>query len=423
MEINIIETRTVPTVQVQINGKKFIFHSRYDPIKEAKDWTRNALKLADTSKELIVIGLATGYHLQALSAAAKDTKITVLEFNSNYYKWFQNSFFYEDVHRLPNVVLYDVKNLNDKKRANIFVNLHSNNILIQKNALEIFPKEYEKIKDIVKGIHIQQNSFLNQSENIERNFNQNIALGDIGIKNWRNYYNDRPMILVSAGPSLDKQLSLLKRIFNERKILIGSVGTAVKPLFRKEIVPDFIMITDPNEGTLPQLEGVDLSNTPLFYLSTAYHETVAIYKGPRYMVFQSGYDKAENLSALNNEPLLQTGGSVATTLLDLMLYLGASDVGLVGQDLAFTNGLTHADFTPLQRTITNETNLIQVIDYYQKKQVHTSKNLMVYKKWFERYADQKHKGHLYNCTEGGAFIKNWQHISLNEFNNIFSEKK
>ena len=422
MEISIIETRTAPTVQVQIDGKKIVFHSRYDPIKEAKDWARNALKLIDSSKQHIVIGLAAGYHLQALSAAAKDTKIIVLEFNNNYFNWFISSLFYEIVNQLPNVELYNVKNINEKQREDIFNNLYSNDILIQKNALEIFPKEYGEIKEIIKEINVQQFSFLNQFDNIERNFEANLAMRDKGIKIWQNFYESRPMILVSAGPSLDKQLSLLKRISFERKIRIGSVGTAVKPLLKQEIVPDFIMISDPNRGTFPQLEGVDLVNTPLFYLSTAYSETIAAYQGPRYIVFQNGYDKAENMSALKNEPLIQTGGSVSTTLLDLMRYLGASDVGLVGQDLAFTDGLTHAHFTPLQRTITNEANLIQVLDYYQQKLVYTSKNLMIYKKWFERYAAQQPKMHLYNCTEGGAFIKNWKHLSLNEFNNSFSKE-
>lgn len=421
MKIKIIDTKNVPTIEIQLDGKNTVFHSKYNPIKEASDWTKNALKFADTSNELIVIGLAAGYHLQALSAAVKEANITVLEFNSSYYKWFQSSHFYKGVYQLPNVALYDIKKLTDNKRESIFKNLHSNNILIQKNALEIFPKEYENIKDILKDFHIQKNSFMNQAENMFQNFSKNIALADKGIKVLKNYYKGKTMLLISAGPSLDKQLSFLKIIFNERKILIGSVGTAVKSLLKIGIIPDFMMITDPNEGTLFQLEGVNLSNTPLFYLSTAYHETIVLHKGPRYIVFQEGYDKAEELGTSNKDPLIKTGGSVSTTLLDLMIYLGASNIGLVGQDLAYTSGLTHANSTPLQRTVKEETGLMEVWEYYQKKQVSTSKNLMIYKKWFEKYAEQKQHVHLYNCTEGGAFIENWNHIDLKEFYNIFSE--
>jgi hypothetical protein len=250
---------------------------------------------------------------------------------------------------------------------------------------------------------------------MERNFHKNIALDDPGIKDWRNYYENKPMLLISAGPSLDKQLPLLKEIKDIGKVIIGSVGTAVIPLVRHGITPDFVMITDPNQGTLPQLQKVDLTFTPLFYLSTAYNETIVLHGGARYIVLQDGYDKAEYMATLRNEPLIKTGGSVSTTLLDLMIYLGASKVGLVGQDLAFTNGFSHASDTPFQRLTQQEPGLVEVLDYYQVKRIASSKNLVIYKKWLERYAEHAAHLKLYNCTEGGAFIKNWQHLSLKEF--------
>ncbi|CAM4389815.1 DUF115 domain-containing protein [Paenibacillus alkaliterrae] len=410
-----MDTRTVPTVEILSYNKKIIFHSKYDPIKEAQDWVRNALKLADSGKPLIIIGLAAGYHIEALSRVANDAIITVLEFNSQYYNWFKNSPFYNRIEKLPNIELYDIAALTDNKRESIFANLRSNNILIYKQALDIFPEEYTEAKEYLSSIQIQKKSFLNQSESMERNFDKNITLDDPGIKDWKNYYENKPMLLISAGPSLDKQLPLLKEIKDDGKVILGSVGTAVKPLIRHGITPDFVMITDPNEGTLPQLQKVDLTSTPLFYLSTAYNETIVLHGGARYVVLQDGYDKAEYMAALRKEPLIKTGGSVSTTLLDLMIYLGASTVGLVGQDLAFTNGLSHASGTPFQRLTQQEPGLVEVLDYYQVKQIASSKNLVIYKKWLERYAEHAAHLNLYNCTEGGAFIKNWQHLSLKEF--------
>ena len=62
MEIKIIDTRTVPTVQIDMDSKSIVMHSKYNPTREAEDWVRNALKLVDPDQPIIIIGLAAGYH-------------------------------------------------------------------------------------------------------------------------------------------------------------------------------------------------------------------------------------------------------------------------------------------------------------------------------------------------------------------------
>ncbi len=195
------------------------------------------------------------------------------------------------------------------------------------------------------------------------------------------------MIVVSAGPSLNKQLPLLKKISDDRHFVIGAVGTA---------------------------------DTPLFYLSTAYNETILLHKGPRYRVYQGGYADAERFAREHNEPLIQTGGSVATALLDMMVYLGGETIALVGQDLAYTDGVSHAEGAHAWQEVKEGLSAMTVLNYDQTCVVQTAKNLTLYRKWFEQFAKKHPTLALYNCTEGGAYIKNWQHIPLNQYYMVYN---
>jgi len=247
-----------------------------------------------------------------------------------------------------------------------------------------------------------------------------LNLADPGILAGEKLVHGHPVLLVSAGPSLIKQLSVLKRIASAGDIKIAAVGTALKPLLNAGILPDLIMISDPNQKISEQFNlNPKFKLPPLFYLSTASHSVVANYCGQRYIAWQKGFGPAEQEADIRHEPLVLTGGSVATCLLDLLVKLGVTSVGLVGQDLAFTDGYSHAAGTVAARTIVEDQGLIWVDDYKQQGKVPTSLNLFSYLKWFENYAKEfNNQDFLWNCTEGGAYIPGWRHEPLNSYWNF-----
>jgi hypothetical protein len=150
-------------------------------------------------------------------------------------------------------------------------------------------------------------------------------------------------------------------------------------------------------------------------MSTTYHETVASHEGPKYILWQKGFEHAEKMATLKSEPLIKTGGSVATALLDLMTFFGAQSIALVGQDLAYTGGKSHVSKAPALIEIKKTVSTKKVLNYYQNDEIETANNLIIYKKWFEDYAKRNKQLKLYNCTEGGAHILHWEHIPLREY--------
>ncbi|MFS0575532.1 6-hydroxymethylpterin diphosphokinase MptE-like protein [Sporosarcina sp. 179-K 3D1 HS] len=419
MDISLINTKTVPTVKVTYNGKTNIFHSKYNPENEADTWVINLSKVLKQNEDVLVIGLGAGYHIKKLALQYKSQKIIGIEFNDEYYSWFLNSIFYKQLSNLNNVDLFSFSRLSKKEQKQVFSPFSSTNIGIHKSGLDIFPSEYSSIFNLLKKLQYHQRTIYQQVESLYENFHKNISLNDPGIKDLKDTYSNRPMILVSAGPSLSKQLPLLKTIKEEGKITIGAVGTAIKPLLQAEVIPDFFMVSDPKVATLTQLSNIHIPEAKLLYLSTAFHETILLHSGERYIVYQHGFPEAEIRAKENKEPIIQTGGSVATSLLDTMVWLGAKSVALVGQDLAYTEGQSHAKGAHLQKNIIVTSNQLQVENYERNGLIFTSKNLSIYRDWFEKYAEEHHGLPLYNCTEGGAYVTNWRNISLQQYSNTF----
>lgn len=417
MEISVIQTKTVPTIKIDYNNKSTIFHSKYDPLREVKAWCDNAYSALLYTPYITVVGIGAGYHVKMLAESMPQKHISVIEFNEQYYNWFINSSFFERIKGINNLNINLFSNLSPENQKVIFSSVQSSNLLIHKCGLDIMPAKYNKLKDILEDIQFKKDSIKSQIGNMDRNFSENIKLNSMGIRKFKDKYKDRPFLLISAGPSLDKQIPFLEKIYHEKKIIIGAVGTALKPLVKNNIIPDFFSVIDPNSGTYEQISGLSLPNTTLFYLSTAFHETVKVHKGPKHILWQKGYPKAESMAVKLGDPLIQTGGSVATALLDLMVFLGAKKIALVGQDLAFTHGLSHANYSHAQRSVDESTSLYETTNYHQNGKVATAKNLTIYRKWFEDYALSNKEIELFNCTEGGAYINNWKHISLEDFHN------
>lgn len=414
MRISYLNTKTVPTVKVELNDLTIVFHSKYDPLHASQKWAENSLILIKPEEEVIIFGLCAGYHIEALSKLLPNTSIIVVEFNEQYYDWFVASSLKGALDKCENVTIRKFSQLSENQRNSLFTSISSTNILSLEQYFNIIPVHYSSVAAVLRRIILQNKSLSNQIGFMKENFNRNVTLNDDGIYNMKEKYLGKPMILISAGPSLNKQLPHLKTIQNSGSFILGAVGTALSPLTSYGITPDFYAIIDA-QATEKQLDQIDLPNTTLFYLSTASTNTILLHNGPRKIIWQRGYKEAELMAKQFNDPIMETGGSVATTLLDIMVYLGGGSIALVGQDLAFTGGKTHASGTHSSMDVNEQFRRQLVPNYYLNGTVMTSNNLTLYRTWFEDYAERHDNLSLMNCTEGGAYIQNWEHISLLEY--------
>lgn len=416
----------LPIVRIHKRGHVRFLHSRYDPEKEAMRWVEHQTSyVPEILSRFVVIGMGAGYHVKALRDRFPATPIDVWDFNERFGKWLGKVGLLSWLSDANSRVTYRcTESLADFRRYVSNVMLDGRvHMLIHPPSLELIPDSLTQLKLAFEEQLLQRRAFFAQEEKLDQNFRQNLLLQDPGISAWLHQYRDMPMVLASAGPSLTKQIGVLKeaKLQKKRDFILGCVGTALIPLLKKGLSPDFVMVSDANDMIIEQFYGVDTAKRPLFYLSTANHQTVKNYRGPRFIVWQKGYEPAEKEALAREEPVVETGGSVATCLLDVMVKMGGHPIALVGQDLAFTDGWSHAADAHAQRKLSLDAAFYEVENFDRNGKVKTSLNLLSYLRWFERYVEARiqesgnEDQRFWNCTEGGAYIQGWKHAPLSEF--------
>lgn len=405
-----------PAVKVIMAKKSFYMHSRHHPLKEARRWVNGLqIKSKNIPACFVLVGMGGGYQAQVLQQEFPDVPMHIWDFNNDYYHWLLDTGLLDWLQQSNKKITYQSTESLAEIR-DVFLPLlqkQDSMLLIHPPSLEIIPACLTAFKALLTDRLLLMRSTRVQGQIFNENYRVNLQLNDPGINKWLGQYQDQSMVLVAAGPSLTKQLPLLREI--QKNVIIASVGTALTPLVQAGIKPHLVMLSDPGAAIIDQINKVACNAIPLFYLCTANAKAIASYSGPRYIVWQQGFSEAEQQAATRQEPLIQTGGSVATCLLDLMVQMGGNPIALVGQDLAYTNGRSHASGTHAGQNVLPQTASLQVPDFYQKKRVPTAQNLASYLRWLERYVSNKSPRRFYNCTEGGAYINGWLHTTLADF--------
>ena len=406
----IIETKTnQSTVKINQKDKSYFLHSKYNPNREAKNI---AEKNYDESIEnYIVFGLGFGYHVEELMSMAPNSNFYIIETNKEIFRL-----------ALENI---DLSNIIRNSRAKLFItddiveiNEILKEVLIKENikivlhnpSFKTMSENLLELKYLLEEFKMKEDSVEKFAPTLNENFKSNIKNYDDNVDILFNKYNNIPLYIISAGPSLDKNIKELKKAKGKGVIL--SVGRAVRSLLKENIEPDLIIIIDPQDFVYnSQLKGLDI-DIPIIVLSTCDKNVMLKYKGQKLIALQEGYTPAEEYAKQHNHKLVQTGGSVATTALDVAINMGCNPIIFVGQDLAYTDGKTHSQST-YSKSIERYKNLREVEDIYGNT-VHTPKNLYSYLRWIQNRIELEKNVKFIDATEGGAKIEGTEVLTLKE---------
>ena len=241
----------------------------------------------------------------------------------------------------------------------------------------------------------------------------------------------RSAVIVCPGPSLAKNIHLLKKL--EGKAIIICVLHALKALRKANIVPDMVIHTDPQN--LKKLKSGDEEGDPSLWDKWVSDED---FTGVKYFVTSGSVSPemfripADNIlwmsagiaigSALpfDVHDYNRVGGSVSHSAFDLAVEFGCSSIVLVGQDLAFSEeGVLYSSGSELNKEQDKKLNLGEVFDTdgLNGTKVKTNSAYDFFAKKYTEFAKGlEGRGiNLYNCTEGGRFIEGFEHIKLQDF--------
>ncbi|EFP5385592.1 motility associated factor glycosyltransferase family protein [Campylobacter jejuni] len=215
-------------------------------------------------------------------------------------------------------------------------------------------------------------------------------------------------IIVSTGPSLTKQLPLLKKYASKATIFCADSSYPI--LAKHNIKPDYVCMLERTELTAEFFnhDFGEFDKDIVFICAGVVHPKAIEYlKGrnrkyliiPRYLYFPI-YIKLKYFDFLYNTP------SVAHMACYLSLHLNHKNIIFIGQDLAYAeNGNSHPD--DYQNSANYESQMYEHIlteAYGGKKEIKTHEVWIFFKQILEAMIIKYHIT-TYNCTEGGARIE------------------
>ncbi|ENI9682387.1 motility associated factor glycosyltransferase family protein [Campylobacter coli] len=222
-------------------------------------------------------------------------------------------------------------------------------------------------------------------------------------------------IVVSAGPSLAKQLPLLKA-YQDKAVIFCADG-ALSMLEKEGIVPDYVTNLDFTDLAMKFFQNKE-NKTSLNILSCATHPNVVhSLKAENCMIVLRNKALYQRFN-LNDFGYIDTGTHVSHFSYTLALALGFKNIIMIGQDLAFDEeGNSHSKGFDFGEKFSGEENIdkFKIPAYAGKGEVLTHTTWNDYRIKLEYlFACNDQKAKFYNATEGGARINFTEELSFKE---------
>lgn len=411
------------TFRKNVNGTVHTAHSGYDPQKEAVRMVDGYMQEMIDFSSLIVLGGGFYYHIEELISrvGGKFDFMLIVEHDADIFK---NALRCRDLSAVlgrPDIVFAVAES-----PVGLFRFLQGKSISIVANELtmlkhpalckttDYYSQVEKQVKDVCTWARVNISAQVKTTDTYCRNIFKNIPtmLKNPGINKLFNMFEGVPAVVVAAGPSLNKNISQLHEVKN--KFLIVAVDTALKVLLRNGIEPHIVASIDYTPDNMRYFEGVDEIKTYLAADPEVYPDIFSKYRGPKISVDlynkslcswlqQQGIDKGA----------MHKGLSVAHTCFEIAKEAGCSPIVFVGQDLAYSGGLSHAKGAAMAVSVDGEgmeEGKLKVEDIFGGE-VETSTSMSVF---INHFAEKIYTSgcKCIDATEGGAKIAGTDIMSL-----------
>ncbi|WP_276710932.1 motility associated factor glycosyltransferase family protein [Campylobacter rectus] len=210
-------------------------------------------------------------------------------------------------------------------------------------------------------------------------------------------------IVVSTGPSLDKQLDTLKKF--APYVTVISLDASYPILLKHGIKPDYVTSIERVEATASffKHKNKKFDENIYFVVASLTHGQTVKNILPRRLVLTMRPHQGEMAFNMPKYGYLGAGHSTANQAYQLAYVLGHKNIVLIGQDLAFApDGKSHAT----GHAFAQADEYLYTVAYGGEGEVRTTYVWDKFKNQFESDIEHSSKKDVitYNCTEGGARI-------------------
>jgi hypothetical protein len=406
---------------VDYEGASHRLNSIYNPIKESERWVAQ-YDFNNHKSVISLFGFGNGILVRKLIENLRsEDRIIIYEPSIELFSHVVEQYDITDI--LDNdMVSITVNGVNDYEFHSLihenvdWVNICSQLVCIHPVYDKLFLYEHKEFLEEIKNNNTR--AILNRNtaakmgkamiKNVARNFRY--IVDSYTVNELCDFIpKDIPVIIVAAGPSLDKNISTLK--LAKGKSIIMATDRALDYLFQHGIEPDFIVTLDAIKP-LKYFSNREDINIPLFCKLESNYEILDFHKGRKvwydiHPYLRTIYEDLEKSLVYYN-----SGGSVATAAFSICVGLGINTIVLMGQDLAYSGTLTHAGGIVGEGE--NETNIAGLVEDINGNMVPTRHDWKIFLSWYEDAITQRPEIEVIDATEGGAKIKGTKIMNLKD---------
>lgn len=432
-ECMLLDTReTAKALLVKKENKEIRLNSKYYPLREAKQWAMQ-FEYQNISVNAIIFGFGNGIFVRELLERLEDDSILcIIEPDYTIFSVIMQKADLSDIISDKRVEIYFYHDKRDKalKRISELISWANLNTTIRTNHPgydKVYEKEFEEYQielgRICEKVCVNANTMAFFSESSVYNVIHNLRY--IEKSNYINeligiFPKDYPAIVVSAGPSLIKNIEQLR--FCRNKAFVMVVDTAVKVMEENSIPYDAIVLVDPQKPAEFLTKYPNCKDIPLFCLTEAPYKILDFHTGRKVWMSGSVWLEGEYKKYGMNFAEHKDGGSVATVATEMARIIGFKTIILVGQDLAYLGNKTHAGREYAMGEETDSPS--EWIEGLNGEMVRSRWDWIHYLHWFEDFT-KRHKSDitLIDATEGGALIHGSKVMNLEDVKQKYAKKE
>lgn len=292
---------------------------------------------------------------------------------------------------------------------------------------QIYSDLSNKIYEILNKFCASGSTIVEKGKNFIENIYKNLELLPKGyvVNALEGKFRDTPAIVIGAGPSLEKDLPLLKSIQNNA-ILI-SVDSALPVLLNNEITPHFVTTIDMQLMDVEKVACAFEKKNPFSLvaaLKCGYLMPRMLHVEKLFWAISADASTLWLAEFLNVKKFLPPATSVSHLALGFALLTDANPIILIGQDLCYPEdrGSDHAKGTVFHNKGIVKGREILTVPGLKGGNVTTDRVMLTIKTQFEEIIHRA-QNEIINSTSYGAEIKGAKWMSLQEVIKDYIDKK
>lgn len=394
----VLELEKTKTGLLTLKFNNLYIHSKYDPIKDIRDFLSGYKNKA--KPKAVLFGWGADYFINEIfKELPAIKKLYIFPTNLCLFKGSLKYFDYEPIFQDKRIeLILDLRQLKDIMKGDEMIISHP-------PSLKISSPDFAPLRDMLEeGLYkgFVEEHWEKMDGLLKGNLDVNWKIGknDKGVKELFGIYKNRPCIVAGAGPSLAKDIAGIDLKSVPKKIII-TVDAAYKPLIAAGIDADYIVSVDPLSDT-PEFFKDAPSNGNLIYRPMVDPQMLKIWGGKRYIAFLT-LDKSLTEEQVS-KGVLYSGGSVMHATVDLAYKMGCNPITFIGADFSYSDGYSHSEGVLYRREM-KTLPLYRQIKGKNGAMLWSSKNLIAYLRELERYIAEHKDVKWLNATSNGAEIR------------------